>query len=182
MAIKYLVGATKNNEIVFVEFGVKNRNGRNEFAASFDTVTPFNASEIDLVKYYEDWIDGLDKEYLYDYCCDFDCAPSELAENLADECCDIRDAMDCSLYDEMIDVDGDDWCFESCCCGQHDTTNEMICFTNEDAYNEIMNLWKKHHLKEVDDDIVDKVEELKDSLCEIDEEAWISDYIRANLV
>ena len=111
MRKKYLLGATVDNELVFGEFEITNRNGYSEFTASFDTVRPFNGEDYDLEEYYEGWIDGMDKEYLYDLCERFDCKPSELPKELADECYDIRDAIDCSLYPEEIEVNGESWYF-----------------------------------------------------------------------
>ncbi len=182
MRRKYLLGATEDNEIVFGEFGITTRNGYPEFTASFNTVRPFNATDFDLVDYYEDWIEGMDRDYLYDMCVDFDCPPSELAENLADECYDVRDALDCSLYPEMYDVDGDDWCFESSGCGQHDTRNWMEEIINPTAYNLIHELWDNHHLNQVDESVVNQVEKLYVMLDEIDEEEWIVDYIKRTMI
>lgn len=178
---KVLLGATKDKELVFGEFGITKRNGYPEFTASFDTVRPFNSEDFDLERYYEDWIDGVDKEYLYDLCERFDCAPSALPENLAGECYDVRDALDCSLYPEMIEVDGENWCFESGSCGQHDTRDEMEEIINPAAYNQLHELWDKFHLCKVGEDTVEQVNKLSKELSSVDEEAWIIDYIERNL-
>lgn len=177
---KYLLGATENKEIVFGEFGVTNRNGYPEFTASFDLVRPFKGEEYDLTQYYEDWCDDMGKDYLYDLCVRFDCAPSELAEHLADECDDIRDALDCSLYPEVINVNRIDWYFESSSCGQHDTREEMEIYTNKAAYDLLHKLWDKHHLCKVDGSVIAKTQALEAMLHVIDEEEWIKDYIRNN--
>lgn len=188
---KYLLGATVNNELVFGEFELKHPRYWSkekgsytdeevlEFSASFDTVTPFNADDYDLEEYYEGWIDGLDKEYLYDLCEQFDCSPSQLPKNLADECYDVRDALDCSLYPEEIIVDGESWCFESSSYGQHDTREEgMEEYVNEEAYNLLHTLWDNYHLKTVDEEVVKQVEKLVDVLSSVDEEEWIINYIK----
>ena len=178
MREKYLLGATVNNELVFGEFEVTNRNGYQEFTASFDTVRPFNGDNYDLEEYFDNWIDGMDKEYLYDLCERFDCRPSELTEELASECCDVRDALDCSLYPKCYNVNDESWYFESCSCGQHDTRNEMEEVINLKAYNLIHELWDKYHLKKIDNDVVEQVEKIVDMLSVIDEENWIIDYIK----
>ena len=177
MKRKFLLGATTDNELVFGEFEIRNWNGRSEFSASFDTVTPFNGEDYDLEEYYEGWVDGMDKEYLYDLCEQFDCSPSQLPKELADECYDVRDALDCSLYPEEIEVNGNSWYFESGSCGQHDTRNEMEEIINEEAYNLLHELWDNYHLKEIDEEVVDKVNNLIDTFSKFDEEAWIIDYI-----
>lgn len=177
MREKFLLGATIDNEIVFGEFEITNRNGYPEFTASFDTVKPFNGEDYDLESYYDDWVDGMDKGYLYDLCVQFDCSPSELSSELASECCDVRDALDCSLYPEEIEVDGNSWFFESSSCGQHDTRNEMDEIINEEAYNLLHELWDKYHLEKIDDDIIAEINKLIEMFSEVDEKAWIVDYI-----
>lgn len=179
MREKYLLGATVNNELVFGEFELRDRNGDKEFSASFDTVIPFNAEDYDLEECYEGWVDGMDKKYLYDLCERFDCSPSQLPKNLADECYDVRDALDCSLYPEEISVDGESWCFESSSCGQHDTRKDgMEVYVNEEAYNLLHTLWDNYHLKKVDEEVVEQVKSLVDMLSSIDEEEWIINYIK----
>lgn len=179
---EYLLGATINNELVFGEFVLKQRTNVDKnvltFSASFNTVKPFNGEDFNLEGYYEEWIDGMEKDYLYDLCVQHDCKPSELASELADECYDVRDALDCSLYPEEVDVNGESWYFESSCCGQHDTRKEgMKEFVNEEAYNLLHELWDKYHLKEVEDDVVELVDKIEDMLLAVDEESWIADYI-----
>ena len=179
MREKYLLGATVYNELVFGEFELRDRNGYKEFSASFNTVTPFNAENYDLEEYYEGWIDGLDKEYLYDLCVRFDCKPSELPSELADECYDVRDALDCSLYPEEIMVDGESWCFESSSCGQHDTRKDgMEVFVNEEAYNLLHTLWDNYHLKKIDEEVIKQVENIVEMLSSVNEEEWIVNYIK----
>lgn len=181
MTEKYLLGANKYNELVFGEFGITRRNGYPEFTASFFTVRPFNGDNIDLVEYYNDWMEDMPKDYLYDLCEEHDCSPSCLAESLADICDDIRDVIDCSLYSESYLVDGEEWYFESGSCGQHDTRDEMEEIINIEAYNLIHELWDKHHLKPVNDDVIAQVEALQETLDStyIDfEEEWIVGYIK----
>ena len=178
---KYLLGATIHNELVFGEFEVTHRNDYAEFTASFSTVHPFNGDNVDLEEYFEGWQEGLGKETLYDMCCSYDCKPSELAWNLAEECSDVRDAMDCSLYPECYEVNGESWYFESSGCGQHDTRNEMEEIINPDAYKLLHKLWDEYHLKKVNDDIISQVENLYKMLSEIDEEEWIVDYIERHM-
>lgn len=182
MRRKYLLGATIDKEIVFGEFEITHRNGYAEFTASFDTVRPFVKDSYDLVEYFEDYIDELDKGCLYDLCERFNCRPSELPQELADECYDIRDAIDCSLYPEIIEVDGVEYCFESGSCGQHDTREEMEVYTNKAAYDLLHKLWDEHHLHKVDESVIAEVEALDETLSTINEEEWIANYIEEELV
>ena len=181
MRKKFLLGATVNREIVFGEFEITHRNGFPQFSASFDCVIPFEKDEYDLEEYYEDWVDGMPKDYLYDLCERFSCSPQDLPKHLADDCYDIRDAIDCSLYPEIIDVDGIEYCFESSSCGQHDTREDgMDEYVNQDAYDLLHKLWDKYHLMKVDVSVEEEVQKIVEMLEEVDEEAWIEDYIRRN--
>jgi hypothetical protein len=93
------------------------------------------------------------------------------------------DIRDCSLYPEIIDVDGVDYYFESGSCGQHDTRGDMKEYVNEDAYNLIHKLWDKYHLKNVSnvgEDVTAIVDKLSKELSKVDEEEWIREYIRNN--
>ena len=161
MRRKYLLGATENREIVFGKIEVTQRNDYPEFTASFDIVWPFKGDEYDLERYYEEWCDSMDKAYLYDMCQNFNCTPYDLPKELADECYDVRDALDCSLYPEIIDVDGTNWYFESGSWGQHDTRKDgMDEYTNKEAYDLLHELWDKYHLKKVGNDVVEKVNKI----------------------
>lgn len=193
MRRKYLLGATADREIVFAEFELKHprlwshEKGNwtdetiREFSASFDTVRPFKGSDYDLEEYYENWMDCMGKDYLYDLCERYWCSPQDLPGKLADECYDIRDVLDCSLYPEEINIDDEYWYFESGCAGQHDTRKDgMGEYVNQEAYDLLHELWDAYHLKAVGNDVVDKVNKLVDMLEEVDEEAWIEDYIRRN--
>lgn len=178
MREKYLLGANCDNEIVFGEFKVTHRNGYPEFAASFFTVRPFNGENYDLENYYDGYVEDMDAQTTVDFLKQYDCSPRELAGKLADECNDVRDALDCSLYPEEFDVDGESWFFESSGCGQHDTRNEMEEIINPEAYELLHKLWDAYHLKKVDNDVIKQVEDLHETLSEVNEEEWITDYIK----
>ena len=180
---RYLLGATEDREIVFGEFGIITRNGYPEFTASFNIVSPFTADDLeDGAEYYQHLLDDCySDEDKYRMCEEYNCRPSELAEHLADENgTDPQDMRDCSLYPEIIDVDGTDWYFDSVGCGQHDTRDEMAVYTNQDAYNMLHTLWDKYHLKEVDVGVMQTVDQLDAQLTDVDEIDWIANYIREN--
>lgn len=178
MRDKFLLGANKDNEIVFGEFEVTRRNGYPEFSASFDTVRPFNGDNFNLEDYYSDYVDEFDEKTVLNWLKQYDCKPSELGGRLADECTDARDALDCSLYPEEINIDGESWFFESGSCGQHDIRDEMEEIINPEAYELLLKLWDLHHLKQVDDDVIKQVEDLQEALSQVDEEEWIANYIK----
>ena len=103
---------------------------------------------------------------------------------MADECSDIRDALDCSLYPKCFDIDGESWYFESVGGGQHDSRKDgMEVYTNQSIYDKLHELWDAYHLKKVDSGVIAQVENLA-KMCENiqeHEEEWIKDYIRENM-
>lgn len=122
----------------------------------------------------------MDKEYLYNMCETYHCAPQDLAKHQADECKDPRDALDCSLYPEEIEImDGSHWYFESSACGQHDTRKDIEVYVNKEAYDLLHELWDNYHLKDISgkQEVMDKIDKITELLEEVDEEYWICDYI-----
>ena len=179
MRKKFLLGATKNNEVVFCEVEIRDRNGKLEFSASFNTVYPFEYDETYLMERVVNNLGCYDKSDLYDLCERYDCKPSELpTEMYADS--SIEDIIDISLYPDSIEVDGNEWYFESACCGQYDTREEMEFYVNESLYNRIIELWDEYHLKEIDNSIVEEVNSILNELQKVDEEEWITNYIKVN--
>lgn len=189
MRKKVLLGATKDKEIVFGEFELTHRNGYPEFTASFDTVRPFREREINLEDYFEDYADPrvMGAEWIIEQCNRFDCSPKNLPRELADECDDVRDALDCSLFPECYEVRNEygsreDWYFESGSCGQLDTKEDMTEYVDKTAYDNIYSLWQLFHLKEVNEEkCLQRFEEIESAL-NVDWEEWITDYIRREMM
>ena len=193
MRRKYLLGATADREIVFAEFETSHPNywskekgnytdeSVRHFSACFDTVRPFKGDDVNLLEYFENFVDDIGKESAYDLCERNNCSPQDLPQILADECRDPRDALDCSLYPEEMNIDDEWWYFESGSFGQHDTRKEgMDEYVNKEAYDILHELWDKYHLKPIDDEGVEQIDKVVEILEEVDEEEWISDYIRRN--
>ena len=181
---KFLIGATKNHELVFANFRTRRYgNEQPKFSASFDTVMPFDADTFDFTSYYDMLVNEMDKDYLWEKCDVYDCKPSELAWRMADnrDNCDVKEIIDCSLYPEHYDIDGHNWYFESIGCGQHDTRDEIEELINIDAYNKLHELWDNYHLNTVDDSVVEQVKKLAKSFEEVNEEEWIIDYIKRHI-
>ena len=177
---KILLGATKDNELVFANFGISNRNEYPKFTASFDMVRPLDGDSIDFVEYCEEYITKCGADELRHLLGKYDCRLSELAEMMADDT-GIDDAIDCSLYPETYTIDGIDWYFESMGCGQHDTRGEMAEYVNEDAYNVLHELWDKYHLKQADSVIAYTVEHIAHVLSLTNTEDWITDFIHRHI-
>lgn len=173
---EYLLGADKYKNVVYVNLRINEYNTPYTFSACFSTYEPFNVDEFDMEEHFEEWCDGADKEYLYDLCCGYDCPPSELPSYLANDAYSVHDEL--NTNGEEVEVDGEYWAFEGISFGQHDTSDEMEEFVNEEAYNLIMSLWKNYHLKEVNDEVVEQMNKIDAMLCNVDEDEWLKKYIK----
>ena len=176
MEKQYLIGADKYNNVVYANMEIREWNNKRTFSTRFYSYEPFNADEFDFEDYYEMWCDGLDGETLYGLCRDYDCAPSELTSNLANDVYDVHEVVDTN--GEEVEVDGESWAFQLLACGQHDTSDQMEKFINKEAYDMIMNLWKNYHLKEVDDETVEQMNKIDALLGDVNEDEWLENYIR----
>lgn len=184
----FFLGITNNDEIAFCEIELDNpkyyQNGKYfyadnlRFSASFDTVRPFKGKDVNPVEYFEEFIDNMDSEWVLKKLKEYNCRPSGLARILAVETNDPRDYMDCSLFNEEYEINGDLWYFESMACGQHDLRKDgMKTYINKELFDEIMYLWDEYHLKEVNEEVVNRVNKIKQQLSEIDEEECIKSFI-----
>lgn len=199
--IKVLLGADNDGDLVWGEFGyddlvIYDKNGKHDtgkitFSASFDVNMPFPVDYGKKERLLEDnakeIVECSDKETLYDLCCYHNCSPNDLYKEIADEYDDIRDAYDCSTFNECYEIDGTEWYFLCGPGGQHDTrTKGMMEYTSKEVYDEIHALWDKFHLKSIDAKTLEKVNALMDKCEELclgeDDwmETWITDYICRN--
>ena len=183
MRRKFLLGVTKDDELAFGEIEIFEHDTprKGEFTASFFTVRPFNSSEEDFEQYCEDYIEGFDDATKYHLCETLCCSPQELVDRFASHS-DWQEVLDCSLYPETFYIDEDEWLFESSSCGQHDLRKDgMRLYTDEKAFNLLQELWDEYHLKPLTEDGKQILNEITDRLSQIDEEEWITNYIKENL-
>lgn len=175
-----LLGSTVNGAIVFAKPEFTTRNRDLEFTCSFFSVIPFKESSVDKVEYFESLIDDMSYEGRYKECDRLNCSPQNLAQELADEVDDIRDMIDCSLYEESIIFNNKNIYFESNSCGQYDFSHEMESFVSEINFWKLMFFWNKYHLKKISDDIKVQIQDCIDQFPSdrdlINE--WICDFIQ----
>ena len=184
MRRKILLGFTHDYEVAFAEVNLYEKlDKKYTFTMSTYLIRPFKVDDIDLEQYAEDWIDGMEGGYLYTLCERFDCKPSELAEYIASEE-GIEGLMDLSIYSDFIEIDGDEFGFESGTCGQHDTRGDMLEYVNEEHYNKLHEFWDEYHLKVIPEDKIIELNELLSKMVKVnnDEEIpymqnWIKEYL-----
>ena len=182
-----LLGATKEGTLVFADIHVGGEGSRNFLGVSFSEVRPFLATNEFLRERAENYIDGADKEFLYDMCEGFDCKPSDLVDELVGEAnyIGIEALVDISLYPESFSIDGyeDDIYFESDGCGQLDTRDTLIPVDSE--FSEwLHSLWDTYHLQQLTEEEYGNVKEViyryLDKLEEIGERDWIEKWLMEN--
>lgn len=58
-------------------------------------------------------------------------------------------SFDNSLFPEVIEIDGENWLFESVSCGQHKEIELEHYFINKKLFDVLTVIWGKWHLKEI---------------------------------
>ena len=169
-----LLGATALNELVFANISIRENK---EFSASFSLVTPTIIDNEYLFEMFTNMIEDLPKEDLYDLCVQYNCPPSNLINEMF-YYTTAEQILDLSAFPEQIEVNGDEWAFQTISCGQCETRNVMSEYVDKDAYMRLITLWKAYHLQSIDDYIVKEVETIIEKLNEVDSIEWIEDYIK----
>lgn len=155
MRRKVYLGINNYNEICFADIEIyPKRNITNEFTASFDTSSPVQFTEENVREAVENFIDCCDTEYKLSLCDDYNCPPSQLVDELTEQYCDdideFKELLDCSLFPDTIQIDGEEYCFRAESCGQHDLRNDgMAICVNKELFNYINELWDNYHLKSI---------------------------------
>lgn len=176
-----LLGATRDSEIVFADVEIrKTEDNRSILSVCFQSVRPFNVDEIDLEELAESYLECFDKGQLYDFCERYDCSPSNLVGEFADDCT-YEDLMDCSLYPYELEADNGTYAFESGGCGQHDATEEMEFYTNEKAFCDLIDFWKEFHLSEISEKSLARLMKVINKLESVDTDEWLIDFINENM-
>ena len=122
-------------------------------------------------------IEDLPKEDLYDLCVQYNVAPSNLIDELF-YYTTVEQILDLSLFPKQIQINGDEWVFESSGVGQIETRNVMSEYIDKDCYMRLITLWKAYHLQTIDDYIFKEVKTIIEKLNEVDSMEFIQDYIK----
>ena len=164
MEKEFLLGVIKN-QIVVGEFEIRDWNGYLEFSAHFSVGEAFNIEldEYEIKDWWEGYWDCLEPIDKLDCLKEGEITKEEWLDEKVEETY-YTDIKDCSCTDLEMKFGNDYINFESICCGQHDVRtdeffNEMV-FTNKDAFDKLMNLWDNYHLKEIDDNAKNEIDEI----------------------
>lgn len=173
----FLIGTTKDKELVFAE--VENKN---YFSTCFSSVMPFIVTADRCRDVAEDYADPgmMGYDVIYNLLEEYDCSPSELPDKIAENSC-VEDLFDISLYPETYSIHGDDWYFESVGCGQQDLTEELAEVVSPEVYR-LLGFWKTHHLKTLTNAEEAEINSIVNNIIAAveDEEDYIIKFIKKN--
>ena len=182
----YLLGATDDNDLVFVDIWTRTiGQGDNYIDITLEVVKPINESQFDVRYEVEDLMDTLAEDEKYRLCKTFDCAPSQLVDNyIAENGTDPRDYLDCSLYPECYEINQDFWYFKSE--GYGLLSGFLSCITrpvfDKESITLIYKIQKECRSKQLDNDVFDlfcnELDKFRAKYRDFDEEEWITSYIK----
>lgn len=189
-----IIGLTKNFEIVVadIRYDKTGSNLKKDVGVSFDLseIKSADATIRDanyMKDYYEDILDEYSADGIIGLCNEYDCPPYKLAEKIAESIDDkfdeeLMDLLDCSLYPEIINVDGEDYIFVASSCGQYDTreSDEMIEIVDQTLYDDIHDFWDNYHLQNIDDNVkaIELYESIIARMAELDDEETVTGFVR----
>ena len=189
-----IIGLTKDYEIVVadVRYDKTGSNPGRDVGVSFDLseIKRADATIRDaefMEEYYEGIVDGLSADGIIGLCNEYNCPPYQLADKIV-ECINdepdevLMELLDCSLYPEMVNVDGEDYIFVASAFGQHDTrkNDEMLEIVDQALYDDIHYFWDAYHLKNIDDDLeaIELYKSIVARMDELDDEEIIAGFVR----
>lgn len=161
-----LIGAQKNGNLVFAEIDVIH----DELWTDFHAVRPIgNINEV-LTKYYDDYFETLPIQEKYNLCESYDCAPSMVPLNMAQDCHNVYEVIDGGILQRSVTAHDTEWYFRA----EDAEIEQMDILTDESVFplllraNEIL----------TENEIITLAKALKEYDSECKEcSRWISEYI-----
>lgn len=141
-----LAGVTEDKELYFLEMKITDRNNSPELTISGFTVMPVTEEEKE--EYDSNYLDG-EELYFWKQAVEADNTTLSLNDWI-EEVREEGDHMDCSLYPNTSEVDGETYYFQSQSCGQHEVEKLDYYAIPKATFKSIMQLWKIYHMKPVD--------------------------------
>lgn len=157
-----------NNKIITADVCVTNRNGYNEFTASFNVGEAFDVYkqvDEDHIKDYfnERWDCLTSDEKLYELNDGYYTKDEVFETWKQNYWYDYTDFIDCSCTNYEITHENKTINFETVYGGQHDIRDESdydeMIFTNKELFELIMYYWDYYHLKEINEEQIKEIED-----------------------
>lgn len=186
MRKEFLIGFTKDYEIIIAELELRDWNFENEFSASFSISSIINADntiydEDYIYNYVDSMLDEYDATYKLELCERYDCSPQNLCNKMTEVYLnnpeEMKDLIDCSCYPNEVSINDIDYIFRADSFGQHDTRDDLLYAIDNDLYNDIHDLWDKYHLKQLDEKGLELYNSVIERASKIDEEEEIKKFI-----
>lgn len=140
--IKIVAGVTKDKEIYFLEI-----DNKDYFSMSGFTVKPLTLEDAqeqsrqNIESSIEEDTRNINSLYLRDI--------DDIVDDVIKSDGNLS-GLDTSLYNKTVEVDGQEYVFESMSCGQHEEKELDLYFIDKSDYMVLMSIWSKYHLKKID--------------------------------
>jgi hypothetical protein len=147
--IKILAGITNDNELYFLNITTE-RDDKPYFSMSDDTHTPITVE--DAKQRQEDSLDSSEMEYFWREAVQAE----RTTDSLKDWIEQVRneqgetDAVDNSIFNITVEVDGEEYIFESQSCGQHEEKTLKHYFISQNDFKMLLKAWELYHMKDID--------------------------------
>lgn len=161
-----LIGAQKNGNLLFAELNII----ENELWTEFHAVRPIgNINEV-LTEYYDNYFETLPVQEKYNLCESYDCAPSMVPLNMAQDCHNVYEVIDGGILQGSITAHDTEWYFRA----EDAEIEQMDVLTDESVFPLLLRA--NEILTENEIIALAKALEKYDSECE-ECSSWISEYI-----
>ena len=186
MRKKFLIGFTKDYNIIVAELELRDWNYENEFTATFEESSIVNANETVynedyIYDYVENYLAGMDDEYKYYLCDKHDCSPKDLIQTLTDLYLDDPDDfmsfLDNSLYPGTINASESEYFFRAEGIGYSNIKDNLLYVIDNELYKDIQFLYENYHLKQLDEKNLELYNSVIERASKIDEEEEIKKFI-----
>lgn len=154
----YLLGVMKDNTILTCDIEKRYQlNNCNQVAIHFNLGRLFNINNTDdfLRSYFEEYFDNADDRTKICLLENGDITREEYINNEVANS-DYQDVCDCSCTNYEIVVNNNTYNFTTDCGGQYDVREndnfKNFIFTNKKAFDLVMMLWDNYHIKKLNDD------------------------------
>jgi len=142
---RVFAGITQDDELYFLEIEPKSEQ-HNYFAMSGFTIRPLLYEDAvkqsrESLEDGEYWRQAVESERT-------ELGLSDWIDQVLEEDGEISQ-IDNSLYSEQLNIDGEEYIFESGSCGQHKEKNLKYYAIDKAVFNSLMDIWEKNHLKKV---------------------------------
>lgn len=186
MKKEFLIGFTKDYEIIMAELELRDSNFENEFLGYFSAYNIINANNTIydkdcIYEHVRNMLEAMDLDYRYELCGRYNCDLRNLQKKLTDKYIEnpqeLIEWLDYSRHYGIINNKDSDYIFKAIIGGLYDTRGDLLYAVDSDLYNDIHFLWDNYHGKQLDDKAFELYNSIIERASKIDEEEEIKKFI-----